>query len=91
MHTFPHINTDTALTIILLVRQRRDTMHTELLLQSLVEPDIMFVASADSSATARGNHTVGHEALDPLKLLLLRRVLYLNGKGVGIGVPHGNV
>ena len=64
-------------------------MDGELLLQPVVEPGIVFVSSADPAAGAGGNDAKSCEALDTLELLLLLRVLDLDGVRVTARFPHG--
>ena len=66
-------------------------MDVELLLQPVMKPGVMLVASAHPSAGARRDDTEGCEALDAFKLCLLLRILDYDGVGLRTGLPHGDI
>ena len=57
-------------------------MNGKLLFQSVMEPVIMFVSSADPHVSGGGDDAVSHETLYAFKLLLLLWVLDFNCEGL---------
>ena len=63
-------------------------MDGELLFKSVMEPSVMLVPAADCPPGAGRNDVVRKETLDALELLLLLRILHVDGVRLWVGLPH---